>query len=87
MIRDINGNEINISKLKYTIKLILKKNHISNNECVFYNKTLNNLDNRGCKSEIINNTLIVCSCDHLTDFSISQYNPVKIFKDILMLQK
>ena len=67
--------------------MIIKKPYPSFNECLFYNEEDSNLNNTDCTSHNIDNEYLLCSCTHLTDFTISDLNPVLLFKDIKQLLK
>ena len=85
LLRDKNNNIVDINNLTEPIRLILKKSNASFNECVFYDEKEESLKNSNCNSTELNEEYIMCSCYHLTDFSLSKYNPVALVKDIVKL--
>ena len=85
ILRDHNNTAVNIKKLTEPIVLILKKPYPSFNECIFYDETEEEFNNTDCNSTEISVEYIKCSCYHLTDFSLSKYNPVELAKDIIRL--
>ena len=84
-IRDENMSKINISKLKEPLGLVIKKPYVSFNECLFYDEEYKVLNNSNCKSINITENYTLCKCTHLTDFSISSLNPMKLLKDLSLL--
>ena len=85
ILRDANNSIVDIDNLTEPIVIILKKPFPSFNECVFYDEKSENLSNSNCNSTEINEDYIMCSCYHLTDFSLSKYNPVLLIKDMIRL--
>lgn len=79
-----NYQEMNISNLEEPIRLIIKKPYNSFNECIFYDESTKKVNSSDCTSKDLGD-YVVCSCTHLTDFSLSKYNPVSIFKDVINL--
>ena len=85
VIRDKEGNNMNITNLNQSIVMIFKKSKTHFSNCIFYNDYNQSFDASNCTTEIINKDYIYCSCNHLTDFSLSKYNPLKIIDDIALL--
>ena len=85
VIRDKEGNNMNITTLNQSIVMIFKKSKTHFSNCIFYNDYNQSFDASNCNTEIINKDYIYCSCNHLTDFSLSKYNPLKIIDDIALL--
>ena len=81
-IRDKNSNIIKVSNLEERIKMIIKKPYSHFNECLFYSEEDNHLSSTGCIAENFNSDYLLCSCTHLTDFTISDLNPLLLFNDI-----
>jgi hypothetical protein len=72
-----------IQNLTVPIDLYIKKPHKSFNNCLFIDPEENyNWNDKGCKAFDFGDYLH-CSCNHLTDFSISKYNPIKLIEDIM----
>ena len=82
-IRDINSSIINITNLTSPIVFISKRNE-DNVNCIFFNETSNHISGDNCTSTLIDK-YIKCECTHLTDFSLSKYNPISLVKDIFRL--
>ena len=76
---------VKISKLKEPLGLVIKKPYVSFNECLFYDEEYKVLNNSNCKSINITDNYTLCKCTHLTDFSISSLNPMKLIKDLSLL--
>lgn len=79
---DSDFNVQDIKDLRVPIDIFIKKPHNSFNNCLFIDPTSYKWNDKGCKSLDLGDTLM-CSCNHLTDFSIAKYNPVKIIEDIM----
>lgn len=84
-IRDEDANEIKIKDLTTPIKMIIKKFDVNFNSCIFYDEYRDSLNSSDCYSEILDQDFIICTCNHLTDFSLSKYDPIKLVKDMLKL--
>lgn len=80
---DHNFEEIPILNITTPIEIFIKRSpkmmHFK--KCVFFDEELTNWNMNGCVTQEIGE-YIVCSCNHLTDFSLSKYNPVSLVKDI-----
>ena len=77
-------NKIDVSNLTIPIKILIKKTKPDLKYCVFMditNSTNMIWNSKNCTSQEFNG-YILCTCNHLTDFSIANYNPVEIAKDI-----
>ena len=83
---DKYSNEINITKLEKPIRIFIQKPFTSFNECVFYDENSNKINSTECNSKVIDD-YVLCSCTHLTDFTLSRYNPINIVKDLVNLFK
>lgn len=70
-----------IQNLTENVELYIKKPDRSFNTCLFIDSDYK-WNDYGCKSTDMGDILL-CSCDHLTDFSSSKYNPVNIAKDLM----
>ena len=81
-IRDKDSNIIKVSNLEQRIEMIIKKPYSHFNECLFYSEDNNHLNSTGCIAENFNSDYLLCSCTHLTDFTISDLNPLLLFNDI-----
>ena len=81
---DNSTNEIPIKDLKIPIDFYIHKPQKDFSNCVFLNTNVQRWDNKGCIAEDLGDVLL-CSCNHLTDFSLAKYNPVAIFKDVIFL--
>ena len=80
---DNNNNVIKVSNIKEKneIKIVRKKSksdiHMGN--CVFFDETLKNLNDEGCNSfDLVD--YIICTTDHLSDFTISSFSPTYLIK-------
>ena len=81
---DKNKNIIKISNLnnKNSIKIVKKKseNDISMGNCVYYDESIKNLNDIGCKSfDLVD--YIICTTNHLSDFTISSFSPSYIIEN------
>jgi len=85
---DKNLNEIPVYNLTIPIEIYIKRSGkmLSLKKCVFFDDELINWNTTGCKTQEIGE-YIVCSCNHLTDFSLGKYDPIKLFNDIFNLVK
>lgn len=81
---DKEYKEIKVSNLTENIKIITKRRDAKMKECIFFDEELNNINSEQCTSEVYDN-YIICSCNHLTDFSFASFNPVNIIKDLSKL--
>ena len=58
----------------YTIQVSNSDEMVNASECVFWNFTLNDgygdWSTEGCRKALVNNSRIVCQCDHLTSFAV-----------------
>lgn len=83
---DKNAKEVPIKNLKTPIDFIFPKSEKLKkfNNCTFLNDQSLKWDVEGCSTKSTEK-YIVCSCIHLTDFSLAAYNPVKIFEDVIFL--
>ncbi len=70
---NIEIEEININSSFQNISIAFKRENSNFKYCIFYNNTSNKFSSNGCKSQLIGD-YIICSCNHLTDFSISSMN-------------
>jgi len=77
-------NTLKINNLKIPVEIIIKKPNESFKECLFIDPKTYLWNDGGCKSIDLGDYL-QCSCIHLTDFSISKFNPVKILEDVFNL--
>ena len=66
-------SEVKVNNTEEPIKIVLSKQN-SNHQCVFFDERIKKLNNEGCTSEVLND-YIICTCNHLTDFSIADFNP------------
>ncbi len=65
------------------IELFIKKPSKSFNNCLFIDPERKyNWNDEGCKAFDLGEYL-QCSCNHLTDFSIAKYNPVRLIEDMM----
>ena len=71
-----------IEKLKVPIEIFIKKPHSSFNNCLFIDPESYKWNDKGCISKDLGD-ILQCTCDHLTDFSIAKYNPLKVIEDML----
>lgn len=78
---DKDFNKIEISNLNIPIDIFIKKPYKEFNNCVFFDPHSNFWGVEGCKSIDLGHTML-CSCTHLTDFSLSKYNPTLILRDM-----
>ena len=83
-IYDKEYKEIKVSILTEDIKIISKKNNKNMNQCIFFDEALNNINSEQCSSEVFD-YYIICSCNHLTDFSFANLKSVNIIKDLSKL--
>ena len=83
-IYDKEYKEIKVSNLTEDIKIISKKNNKNMNQCIFFDEALNNINSEQCSSEVFD-YYIICSCNHLTDFSFANLKSVNIIKDLSKL--
>lgn len=74
-LRDKNNKIVNIDNTESTFKFIYKRELQTFNECLFIDVKTNKLNNTNCTSEELNENYIICQCNHLTEFSISNFNP------------
>ena len=81
---DKEYNEIKVSNLTKNIKIITKRINTNMNHCVFFDEEIDNLNSEQCRSEVYED-YIICSCNHLTDFSFASFNPINIIKDLSKL--
>ena len=65
--------EITINSSFQNISIAFKRENSNFKYCIFYNNTSNKFSSNGCISQLIGD-YIICSCNHLTDFSISSFN-------------
>lgn len=75
LLRDNNNKILNIDNTENTFKFIFRRELQTFNECLFIDEKTNKLNNTNCKSEELNENYIICQCNHLTEFSISNFNP------------
>ena len=66
-------SEVKVNNTEEPIKIVLAKQNL-NHQCVFFDERIKKLNNEGCTSEVLND-YIICTCNHLTDFSIADFNP------------
>lgn len=87
VLRDKEHEIIPVKDLDVPFHIIIKKSSKNKNfnECLFLNDSSYKLENTNCISNNLDKEYIDCVCNHLTDFSISTFNPVKLFKDIYRL--
>lgn len=80
---DANFTSQKIKNLTIPIELFIKKPHKSFNNCLFIDPETNyNWNDAGCKASDLGDYLH-CTCNHLTDFSIAKYNPVRLIEDMM----
>ena len=65
--------EIEVKNLNLNITLAFKKENSDFRYCIFFNEISNKFSSDGCFSQILGN-YIICTCNHLTDFSLSYKN-------------
>lgn len=80
---DKDFNEIPVFNLSTPIEIFIKRSekmmHLK--KCVFFDEEITNWNTTGCETQEIGE-YIICSCNHLTDFSLGKYNPFSLFKDV-----
>jgi len=83
---DKNLNEIPVFNLTTPIEIFIKRSEKMMNlkKCIFFDEEITNWNTTGCETQEIGE-YIICSCIHLTDFSLGKYNPISLFKDILSI--
>ncbi|MCQ2816640.1 MAG: hypothetical protein MJ252_05155 [archaeon] len=83
-----NNEEINQFKKGNEIQMVIKKPYQSFNECIFFDDSLDHWNNTGCTSysSKLYEDYLVCSCNHLTDFSLSTFS-IDLAYDIYNLLK
>ena len=57
------------------IEIIFKKPHPNYNTCLYYEAYNKTWSDEGCIANNINDEILICQCKHLTDFTISNFNP------------
>ncbi len=78
--------EISVNNLREPIRIIFKKTETFFNNCMFFNIANNTWDSDQCETVDLGLTdYLMCSCRHLTDFTLSNYNPMTIAKDIMAI--
>ena len=70
---DDSMKSVKINNTNETIKIIMHKGK-KHHQCVFYDENLQKLNNEGCLNNNLND-YVICSCTHLTDFSIANFKP------------
>lgn len=81
---DSNFNKIEIVNLTKPIEIFIKKPYKEFNNCIFFDPNQSFWGVTGCNSIDLGDT-VMCSCHHLTDFSLSNYNPQLILRDMVYL--
>ena len=84
IIRDENANVLNVTHLNESIVIVTKKIYEDTVNCIYYNETAKQFEGNNCTS-VIKGDYVICECNHLTDFSLSKYNPLLLLKDIARL--
>lgn len=84
VIRDENANVVNVTNLNQSIVMVTKKIFEDTVNCIYYNETAEEFEGNNCTS-VIKGDYVICECNHLTDFSLSKYNPLLLLKDIARL--
>ena len=81
-----NSNDVKITKFPKNdnITFIIKKPYASFNECIFFDENTYNWNNTNCLS-IDRKEYLACSCDHLTDFSMSLYPLSLVYESFKLL--
>ena len=81
-----NSNDVKITKFPKNdnITFIIKKPYASFNECIFFDENTYNWNNTNCIS-IDRKEYLACSCDHLTDFSMSLYPLSLVYESFKLL--
>jgi hypothetical protein len=79
-------NNIEISNLTQPFKIFMVKENPKLTHCVYFDNEIMNWNSKGCNSTDFG-TYVLCKCNHLTDFSLAQYDPQAIVKDIINVFK
>lgn len=81
---DKDFNKIEISNLTTPIDIFIKKPFKEFDNCIFFDSLKSFWGVEGCKSVDLGD-IMLCSCTHLTDFSLSKYNPTILLRDMANL--
>jgi len=79
---DENDKPQKVENLTYPINIIFKRPDKSYNVCLYFDEHNNTWNDKNCSSIELSDDYILCNCTHLTDFTISKFNPIYIFEDI-----
>lgn len=79
---DKNFSNIKIENLTKPIEIFIKKPNKNFKNCLFVDTNDYKWNNKGCETTDLG-TVLLCSCNHLTDFSIAKYDPVLLINDML----
>jgi hypothetical protein len=78
-----NGQEQEVNDLLFPVNIVFERASPMFNVCLYYDSLNQTWNNKNCRSVEISSTQILCQCNHLTDFTISTFNPIYIYDDIV----
>lgn len=81
---DNEFNCIQATNLSHNISILIKKSNDNFTFCVYFDPMGNSWNNTGCVGTDLG-THMKCTCNHLTDFTLSKINPVAIFEDVVVI--
>jgi hypothetical protein len=75
--------EQSVKDLGFPINLLFNRTSPSFNFCLYYDTVNQTWSDKNCKVVELSESQILCQCTHLTDFTISNFNPAAIIDDII----
>lgn len=81
---DNNLKEITCRNLSKPIYIFIKKTAKMSafSSCIYFDDKITTWNTNGCETSIIADN-IICSCNHLTDFSLAKYSPLRLGNDVI----
>ena len=88
LIDDYNKEVKTIENLENDIKIYIKTdNKFKRQHCIFYDEISKNISDNNCRTTVINEDYVLCSCNHLTDFSLGEISPMQHVKEVYSIFK